>query len=108
MRSIAHRWELGISAELELANYIILDRDLNRHNALLIIAFALYEIAPRWGLFFGAGWEFEQHEHLFVLRLGVTYGIPLGKDFDISPFFVWDHKVKLNSIGLGLSIGKRF
>ena len=59
-------------------------------------------------LLFGAGGEFEKHEHLFVLRLGTEYEFPLGNGFDITPTLTWDHKVKLNSIALGVSVGKRF
>lgn len=107
-RFIAHRWEIGLSAEVEMSHYIILDRELNRDNAFLLVAFALYELTPRWFLMFGGGGEFEQHENLFLLRLGTQYEFPLGNGFDITPTFTWDYKVKLNSIALGISIGKRF
>jgi hypothetical protein len=107
-RFIANRWEVGVSAEVELSRYIILDKDLNRENAFLLVAFALYEITPRWFLLFGAGGEFEKHENLFVLRLGTEYEFLLGKGFDITPTLTWDHKVKLNSLALGVSVGKRF
>lgn len=98
----------GGMVELELDHYIILNKELNRHNALIIVAFAMYKILPQWFLIAGGGIELEEHKNLGVLRLATGYEIHLGNGWDISPLFTFDHKMDLNSFALGVSIGKVF
>jgi hypothetical protein len=108
LRAVAPHWELGVTAELELADYLIRDKELTRDNALLLLASATYELIPAWFLMIGGGVEFEEHKNLGVLRLGTLYEFPLGHEFDITPFITWDYKFELNALALGVSVGKRF
>lgn len=107
-RSISDVWAIGGSVELELDHYIILDKELYRHNALILIAFAMYKIVPQWYILAGGGMELEDHKNLGVLRLGTGYEIHLSNGWDITPLFTFDHKIDLNSFALGISIGKVF
>jgi hypothetical protein len=107
-RTLSHRWDVGFSAEVELENYIIVDKELNRENPLILVAFALYRIVGSWFVYGGGGIELEKHKNLAVLRLGTEYEFKLNNGWDIAPTFTFDHKIDLNSIALGVSIGKRF
>jgi hypothetical protein len=107
-RALSHHWEVGFSAELELDHYLILDKELERENALILVAFFAYRIVHNWFFFGGAGMEYEKHKSLGVFRFGTSYEILLGKGWDITPAFTFDHKIDLNSFALGFSVGKRF
>jgi len=107
-RTLSHDWEVGFTAELELDHYIILDKDLERNNALILVGFCSYRLVNNWFLVGGAGMEYEEHKILAVLRLGTFYEVEIGKGWDIAPTFTFDHKIDLNSFALGISIGKRF
>ena len=107
-RALSHHWEVGFSAELELDHYIILNKDLDRENALILVGFFAYRIIHNWFFFGGAGMEFEKHKSLGVFRFGTSYEIVLGKGWDITPAFTFDHKIDLNSFALGFSVGKKF
>ena len=108
VRSISDVWAIGGLVEVELDHYIILDEDLNRHNALIIAAFALFKILPQWYISAGGGIELEAHKNLAVIRLGTGYEIHLSNGWDIAPVFAFYHKIEFNSFSLGLSIGKSF
>ncbi len=108
IRTLNHRWEVGFSAELELESYFIVDKELNRENPLILVAFAVYRLVGSWFVYGGGGIELEKNKNLAVLRLGTEYNFILGNGWDISPTLTFDHKVELNSFALGVSIGKRF
>ena len=108
VRSISDVWAIGGLVEVELDHYIILDEDLERHNALIIAAFALFKILPQWYISAGGGIELEAHKNLAVIRLGTGYEIHLSNGWDIAPVFAFYHKIEFNSFSLGLSIGKSF
>jgi len=107
-RSISDNWAIGGLVELELDHYIILDEDLERHNALIIVAFAMFKIVPQWYISAGGGIELEEHKNLGIIRLGTGYEIHLGDGWDIAPTFAFLHKIEFNSFSLGISIGKAF
>ena len=106
VRSINDVWAIGGLVELELDHYIILDEDLERHNALIIAVFAMYKILPQWFISAGGGIELEDHKNLGVIRLGTGYEFHLGDGWDIAPVFAFYHKIEFNSFSLALSIGK--
>jgi hypothetical protein len=107
-RTLSYKWDVGFSAEVELENYFIVDKELNRENPLILVAFALYRIVDSWFVYGGGGIEIEKHKNLGVIRLGTEYEFNLGNGWDIAPTLTFDHKVDLNSIALGVSVGKRF
>lgn len=107
-RTLSHHWDVGFSAELELDSYIIVDNELNRENPLILVAFAIYRIVGSWFVYGGGGVELEKHKNLAVIRLGTEYEFILSNGWDITPTLTFDHKIDLNSIALGVSIGKRF
>ena len=107
-RTLSHRWDVGFSAEVELESYIIVDEQLNRENPLILVAFALYRVVGNWFIYGGGGVELEKHKNLAVLRLGTEYEFSLSNGWDIAPTLTFDHKIDLNSIALGVSVGKRF
>lgn len=43
-RTLSHHWDVGFSAELELDHYIILDKELDRENALILVVFGMYRL----------------------------------------------------------------
>jgi hypothetical protein len=107
-RTLSNHWDVGFSAELELDSYIIVDNELNRENPLILVAFAIYRIVGSWFVYGGGGVELEKHKNLAVIRLGTEYEFILSNGWDIAPTLTFDHKIDLNSIALGVSIGKRF
>lgn len=107
-RTLSNHWDVGFSAEVELESYIIVDEQLNRENPLILVVFATYRLVDTWSIFGGAGTELEKHKNLGVFRLGTAYEFLLDNGWDFTPTFTFDHKIDLNSIALGISIGKRF
>jgi hypothetical protein len=107
-RSLSHNWEIGFSAEVELESYLIVEKELNRENPLILVAFGMYRLMKSWFIFGGGGIELEKHKNLAVLRLGTEYELKLSDGWDITPVLTFDHKVDLNSFALGFSVGKRF
>jgi hypothetical protein len=67
----------------------------------------IFEPVPRLTLYTGAGYEFEEEENLPVWKLGVEYSFPLQHDWDIALSVAYDYKEIYDSVGMGISFGKR-
>jgi hypothetical protein len=68
----------------------------------------VYEPVERLALYTGAGREFEESEDFWVWKFGVEYSFPLPRDWDIAVGVAYDYKDVYDSIGVGVSFGKRF
>ena len=107
-RQIHPRWEIGIMTDLDLGEYVIFEKELNRKNALVATAIVAFNLTRHLNLFAGGGMEFEQHHNLGVIRLGTEYAFKLKKDWVISPGFFFDFKEGIDTWSLSIAIGKEF
>ena len=105
---LSERWEIGLAADIEFGEYLIIDKDLNRKNAFILVALAGYELVPSWAVFAGSGIEFEEHKNLAVLRVGTEYEFLLKNDWLIAPGLLFDFKEEFNSWSIYVAGGKRF
>jgi len=106
----SHTWSAGVSADLELGNYVIpfQNDSLTRKNALILAAVGIYEPIKYWAIFAGGGIEIEYHHNFTVLRAGTAYEFKIGHDWDITPSLIFDFKEEYTSWTLMLSAGKHF
>jgi hypothetical protein len=102
------KWEVGAAADIEFGEYLIIDKDLNRHNAYILIALAGYEFVPFWAVFGGVGIEIEEHKNLAVFRLGTEYEFMFKRDWLIAPGVLVDYKVDFTSWSIYVAGGKVF
>ena len=106
------KWGIGFLNDIELENFKVKETDLlftNREYPLVITIDGFYRVYKDWILALGTGVEFEQTENLFVVRAGVEYEIKLANHWDLSPTFIYDYRSNhLNTMALGIGIGKRF
>jgi len=101
------KWALGLSLNMEGGNYLIHD-EIPRENAFLITGLGFYEIMHHWEFYFGAGVEIEHHHNYGIVRLGTLYLFPVGKGWDITPAFTFNHKIVYNSWEMAITVGKSF
>ena len=80
-RRIHPKWEIGTMIDLELSNYLIFEKQLNRHKALVITGIVAYNLSENWTVYAGGGIELEKHENIFVGRFGGEYGFKLKKEW---------------------------
>jgi hypothetical protein len=102
------KWEIGIAADIEFGEYLIIDKDLNRKNAFILVALAGYELVPAWAVFAGGGIEIEEHKNLAVLRVGTEYEFQFENDWLIAPGLLFDLKEEFNSFSIYVAGGKIF
>ncbi len=107
-RRVHPRWEIGLMADLELGEYLVIDKELNRKNALLIVAMANFNLTKHISFLAGGGMEFERHKNLGVIRLGTEYVFRLKKDWIITPGFFYDFKEGYDTWALSIGFGKEF
>ena len=108
IRRLSHKWEVGIMLDYELDHYLIVEKDLERENAFIVVAGGAYNLIDHLAIFAGAGVEFEAHNHLFVFRLGTEYGIHLKRHWVIAPAFFFDWKEGYDTYALSLGVGYNF
>ena len=108
--SINHKWGIGLVADLELGEYLVdfNRKDLNRERALILGILGTYELMSHWELLFGGGIEIEKHKNLGIIRLGMEYEIPIGKDWSLAPALFFDFKEAFSTWAFSMTIGKRF
>ena len=99
---------LNLVTDLELEDYLIIDREFNRERAFIAVIGPSYELAPRLGIFSGAGIEIEKNNNLFVVRGGLEYGFDLGKRWVLVPSVFVDWKEYYETYTLSIGISKRF
>ena len=102
------KWEIGVMTNLELDHYVVVDKQLERENALMFTLLGKYNITNYWSVFAGGGIELEQHDNLAVLRAGLQYAILLKKDWVITPRFYLDFKESFDTWSFTISFGKSF
>jgi hypothetical protein len=102
------RWELGLMVDLELGEYVVRQKELNRKNALAFIAVGAFTVTKHLNLFAGGGMEFERHQNLGVIRLGAEYVFRLKNNWVISPSFIYDFKEGFDTWSLSFAFGKEF
>jgi hypothetical protein len=103
------KWEIGVMFDLELATYVIPRKDdLIRDRAILIVPTGVYSFSSRWNAFVGLGVELEQHQNLFIFRLGAEYSIPLKKGWIIPLGVFFDWKEGYDAFSFNIGIGKEF
>ncbi len=95
-------------ADIELGNYVVINKDLNRENAFIIAGVGAYTISDHWTVFGGGGIELEKHNNLAILRLGLEYNAKLGNGWIIAPGLFFDFKEGYDTWSLVLAIGKAF
>ena len=102
------KWKIGLAADIEFGEYLIVDKDLNRHNAFILVALAGYELVPFWAVFAGGGIELEDHKNLGVLRLGTEYEFMFQRDWLIAPGLLADFKWEFTSWSVYVAGGRVF
>ena len=107
-RRLHPRWEIGIMADIELGEYVIFEKDLNRENAVLLAAMVSFNLTKHINFFAGGGMEFEKHKNLGIVRLGGEYVFHLPKNWVISPGFFFDFKEGTDTWSFSIAIGKEF
>ncbi len=105
---IAPRWEIGLMTDLELGEYLVFEKDLNREYALVVAAVANFSLTENLKLFAGGGIELEKNKNLRVFRLGIDYGFKLKKNWILAPGFFFDIKEGYDTFLISIAIGKEF
>ncbi len=107
-RRLSSHFEIGLMADVELGEYLIIDKDLHRENAFLLVAMLNYNLTKHINILGGGGMEFEKNKNLGVVRLGAEYVFKLKKEWVILPGFFYDFKEGTDTWALSIGIGKEF
>ena len=101
-------WSVGAVVEVEFGEYLIVDIDLNRENAVILAGLLYLEAYPRWSVYLGGGVEVEKHENQAIMRLGTEYEFIVGDGWVITPTIFVDVKEEFNSYAFAVAFGKCF
>lgn len=99
-REISEKWELLVMLDFELGKYLIVNKDLNREHAFIVLGGASYKLFKSVKLVGGLGVEFEKNENLFITRLGGEYIHELNKPWALMAGAYWDHKKEYSTYSL--------
>jgi len=105
---ISPRWEIGTMIDLELADYIILHKNLNREKALVIALIGAFTLTDKITFYAGPGYEFESHKNLFAVRFGGEYAFKFKNNWILAPGTFYDIKDGYDSFSISIAFGKLF
>jgi len=110
---IRPKWGMGLHSDIVLQQYKVEkhgeDEILVRENPVTICVVGLYELLPSFMLMAGYGIEFESHENIQMLRLGVEYGFHIPGNWELGFALEFDWKIKTyNSWVFGVGFSKLF
>ena len=94
--------------DMELGEYLVFEKDLNRKNALVISLIASFKLTSNLNLFSGGGIELEREHNLEIIRLGGEYAFRFKKGWLLAPGFFYDIKEGYDSFSLSVAVGKEF
>jgi len=105
---LTSKWKIGVMSDFEFGEYVIIQKELNRKNAIVVTAIVAYSLTHALNLFAGAGMEFERHHNLTVFRIGSEYTFKFNKGWILAPGLFLDLKEGYDTWSLSLSFGKEF
>tara|TARA_R110002050_G_scaffold195593_1_gene330459 strand:+ start:68171 stop:68698 length:528 start_codon:yes stop_codon:yes gene_type:complete len=105
---IAPKWEIGTMIDLELSDYLILEKDLEREKALVVAVLGAYKLTKHINVFAGGGIELENHHNLAVFRFGTEYIHYFNNGWILGPAFFYDIKEGYDTWSLAVAFGKEF
>ncbi len=88
------RWSVAFQGDIKLQSFEIkvADRVLERDNPVVLASVIHYHLKNRLSFYAGPGVELEQHENLFLVRLGGEYSFEISDDFEIAPNLIYENK----------------
>jgi len=102
------KWEIGIMSDFEFGEYVIIYKELNRENAIVVTAIAAYSLTHSLNLFAGVGKEFEKHHDLAIFRIGSEYAFKFKNGWILAPGLFFDFKEGYDTWSLSVAFGKEF
>lgn len=108
VREVSERWMLGLMVDVELGQYLVLEKNLERENATLFVFTGKYEFLEHWGLIGGGGLEVDSHNSLAIFRFGLERHFELENGWEIGIPFVLDYKRGYDTWALSVALAKKF
>ena len=104
------RWGIGLHTDILLQQYKVEKHggheEILRENPVGFAGMLLFKPNHRLTLMAGYGLEVEKHENFQMIRIGVEYGIPLPKHWELGFSLEFDYKINTHSsvmLGIGFS-----
>ncbi len=107
---LSNKWAIGLQNDLILETFVVEHGNqemIERKKPISVIPVGMYKFAHRWTGIAGAGVEFSEGHNLGLTRVGIEYGLPLPKNWEVGIGLVWDNKWNyFNSWGLTFMVSK--
>ena len=102
------QWGAGLHSDLVLQQFKVEQYDskteIIRENPIGVVAILFFKPSHRWKILGGYGIEIEKEKNLQLVRIGVEYGIPLPKSWELNFNLEFDFKINYYSnpvLGIG-------
>jgi hypothetical protein len=105
---VRESWSLGAVVEIELDDYLIEDKELNRENPVVVAGLAYLETLPGLEFYAGGGVELETDESLALLRIGFAYEFLIKELWIIAPTLFWDITTEYTKLAVAAEFGRWF
>ena len=116
VRELHHYVGIGLIAEVEIGSHIVqkdeegeMISEVHREGAFLVLPSAFFRIYKGLILYAGYGVEFESHENLGLLKVGLEYKLTLQNPrWIVLPTVSWDHTKHFDGFVYGVNFAYKF
>jgi len=104
------RWSVALQSDIKIQSFEIENEDviLERTNPVALAAVLHFHCQRNWSFYFGPGYEFEQHENFFLVKVGMEYSFEITEDFEIALNLIYENKEEVyDGITFGIAFNKK-
>jgi hypothetical protein len=110
---LTEKWAIGLHSDIILENFLvenIADESVIERSHPIASSFvASFKPGKNFSFLSGFGGEFAKEGSLFLIRLGVEYGVDISEEWEFVANIINDLKPSAyNSFGIGVGIARKF
>jgi hypothetical protein len=108
---LTDRFALGTYDDVEFINISVEGEDgelLRRENVVVLSGVLVWEPRRPWTVAVGSGAEIDNHETLWIGRIGAEYAFELPNAWELAVSAGYVNKDVYDAVSLGLTVGRRF
>jgi len=104
------RWSVALQGDIKLQSFEIENKDviLERSYPVALAGVLHFHCKRNWSFYLGPGYEFEQHENFFLVKVGMEYSFEITEDFEIALNLAYENKEEVyDGITFGIAFNKK-
>lgn len=104
------RWSVAVQGDIKLQSFDVEEGSqvLERNHPVAFAGVLHYHALRHWSFFLGPGYELEEHENLFLVKVGTEYSFEISENFEIALNLIYENKRDVyDALTFGVAFNKK-